>query len=381
MSALAGWLSLGLAALPAVMAAGNLRGLPRARGTPPPGTLVSILIPARDEAPRIARCVTAALASTGTAIEVVVLDDGSRDGTAAIVRGMLAGEPRLRLLAAPPLPAGWTGKVHACARLAEAARGTHLLFIDADVRLGPTAAAALASRAEERDLALVSGVPRQEMGSLGEGLTVPAINLLMLGYLPGGGRAFTASPALAAACGQLVLVEARAYRAAGGHAAAPGILHDALALARRLRTAGLRTEVVDGSRLARCRMYHGLRDAWGGFAKNAREGMATPMGLPVWTLVLGGAHLLPWALLPDPRALLAVLLSLGLRAAITWRMREPWWTVPLHPATVATALAIQWYALSAPLLGRAPTWKGRRYGASPGGTSGDPPGGAPAGMA
>lgn len=363
------WIALGLAAFPVLLAASNLRGLRRARGAPPEATLVSILIPARDEAENIGPCLEAALASRDVAIEVLVMDDGSQDETAAIVGKLARADHRLRLLSAPPLPPGWTGKVHACARLSEAARGTHLLFIDADVRLAPHAAAAMAACAEDREIALVTGVPRQILRSPGEALTVPAINLLMLGYLPGGGRAFTRQPSLAAACGQLILAQALAYRAAGGHAAAPDILHDGLALARRLRAAGFRTEVVDGAPLAHCRMYRGLSDAWAGFAKNAHEGMATPLGLPVWTVLLGGAHLLPWALLPDWRAALAILLSLGLRGVITWRVREPWWSVPLHPAAMAVALAIQWSALLGGLVGRRPSWKGRAYGGPRTGTA------------
>ncbi|MCQ4162300.1 glycosyltransferase [Roseomonas sp. GC11] len=381
-------LSLALAAFPWAMALPNLARQRRPQegtpGGPPPATLVSILIPARDEAANITPCLRAALASTGVAVEVLVMDDGSRDDTPAQVRALAAEDERVRLLLAPPLPPGWTGKVHACARLAEAALGTHFLFLDADVRLAPGAAAALAAEAEARGLALVSAVPRQILGGLGEALTVPVINLLMLGYLPGGGRAESARPEMAAACGQLLLAEAGAYRAAGGHAAAPGILHDGLALARRLRAAGHRTEVVDGTALATCRMYDGLAPAWAGFAKNAREGMATPRGLPVWTLLLGGGHLLPWLALglalppllaatPGEggglwAAILAVLLSLGLRAAITARVGEPWWSVPLHPFAIAVALAIQWQAL---LTRRPPAWKGRAYG--PGSVTGPDP--------
>ncbi len=54
------------------------------------------------------------------------------------------------------------------------------------MRLAPDAAAALAGHARRSGAALVSGVPRQQMGSLGEVLTVPMINLLLLGYLPVG---------------------------------------------------------------------------------------------------------------------------------------------------------------------------------------------------
>jgi hypothetical protein len=362
------WIALALALLPAGLGSVNLALLPRLRAGDgdalPRDALVSILIPARNEAANIEACLRAALASAGTAVEVVVMDDGSEDGTGGIVARVAAGDPRVRLLSAPALPPGWTGKVHACARLAEAARGTHLLFLDADVRLAPGAAAAMAAHAAWRRIAMVSGVPRQAIGSLGEALTVPAINLLLLGYLPGGGRASTRRPGLAAACGQLVLCDRAAYEAVGGHGAMRGVLHDGLALARLFRARGHATEVVDGAPLATCRMYRGFREAWAGFLKNAREGMATPLGLPVWTVLLAGAHLWPWALLPAPQAVLALALVFALRAAVTWRAREPWWTVPLHPATMLVALAIQWTALVRAAFGRPAGWKGRAYPAT-----------------
>jgi len=356
-------IALALSLLPIIFGAINLRRMPRLRGVPAPGTCVSILIPARNEAGNIAACLDAALASTGCAVEVVVMDDGSTDATAAIVQSYAARDVRVRLVQAPSLPPGWTGKVHACARLAEAATGTHLLFIDADVRLAPHAAAAMAAHAATHKIAMVSGVPRQIIRSIGEGLTVPFINFLLICYLPFGGRAAQRKASLAAACGQLILVERRAYEAIGGHTAIRGVLHDGIALARRFRDLGHDTEIVDGMPLATCRMYDNFGHAWDGFIKNAREGMATPVGLPIWTVLLAGAHLWPWALLPNGEAVLTILLMFALRAAVTWRTGEPWWTVPLHPLTVLVALAIQWTALVRSALGLKAGWKGRAYAA------------------
>ncbi len=111
-------------------------------------------------------------------------------------------------------------------------------------------------------------------------------------------------------------------------------------------------------------MYQGFDEAWAGFLKNAREGMATPLGLPIWTTLLAGAHLWPWFLLPHPAAFAALALMFALRAAITWRAREPWWTVPLHPLTMLVALAIQWTALVRAAFGRPAGWKGRAYPAT-----------------
>jgi hypothetical protein len=268
------------------------------------------------------------------------------------------------------LPEGWTGKVHACQRLAEAAAGSHLLFIDADVRLAPDAAATLATHAGATGSKLVSAVPRQIIGSPGEALTVPMINFLLLGYLPIGlMRLRPHDPGLGAACGQLILVEREAYFSAGGHAAFRGMLHDGIQLARLFRRAGLRTDLVAGADLASCRMYASFGEAWAGFIKNAHEGMATAKALPVWTVLLFGGHVMPVLLVgaaalgsaPLALPLAALALSLGARAAITLATREPLAAIPLHPLAVLVTLAIQWSALLRVRTRRPAGWKGRFY--------------------
>ena len=95
---------------------------------------VSVLIPARDEEEAIGAAVRSVLGSVGVAVEVVVMDDHSTDGTAGVVRGLLDG--RVRLEQAPGLPTGWNGKQHACWALAHAAQHDVLCFVDADVQAG-----------------------------------------------------------------------------------------------------------------------------------------------------------------------------------------------------------------------------------------------------
>ena len=94
--------------------------------------LVSLVIPARNEAPNIRRCVTSALASTYPDLEVVVVDDHSTDGTGAIVAELAAHDARLRVVTPAPVPDGWFGKQWACSAGAEVARGEILGFFDAD---------------------------------------------------------------------------------------------------------------------------------------------------------------------------------------------------------------------------------------------------------
>ncbi|MBM6579812.1 glycosyltransferase family 2 protein [Microvirga sp. BT689] len=360
-----GLVLLMLAALPFVLALVNLSIL---RATPrhmPRGdVLVSLLIPARNEAKNIGPALDAALASVGVPVEILVMDDGSTDATPEIVRAYAARDGRVRLLTAPPLADGWTGKVHACHHLSEAANGTHFLFVDADVRLGPHAAAVLAGHAQDTSAGLVSAVPRQIMRSLGELLTVPTINLLLLGYLPMGFMRLSRDPGLGAACGQLMLVERDAYRASGGHAAIHARIHDGIQLARLFRRKGFMTDLVPGESLASCRMYTRFDEAWSGFTKNAHEGMATPVALPVWTVLLLGGHVLPFVLLPFAPTLpvvAAALLSLAARTLVTVTTRENPWSIPLHPFTMLVGLAIQWSVLLRIGTARRAGWKGRLY--------------------
>jgi hypothetical protein len=332
---------------------------------------VAILIPARNEAAAIGACVDAALASVGADIEVIVLDDGSTDGTAAIVESRAGDDLRLRVVAAPPLPARWNGKQHACHVLSGLTSRPILLFIDADVRLAREGAARLAAALTTSGADLVSGVPRQIMGSFAERLLIPMINTLILGYLPVPLMRFARKEALGAGCGQLMMVRREAYIAAGGHAAIRTTLHDGLKLPRLFRSAGFSTDLVDGADLAECRMYSGLGDLVRGLLKNATEGMAKPAALPVWTLLLLGGHVLPWILLPfafadgsrDMLALtmLACALPIMARLLQALRCKEPLGAVPFHPLGVLALLALQWTALVRRQMGIRTDWRGRAY--------------------
>ena len=370
--------ALALALLPTVLTAVNLivfRPPPAAPpGTPPS---VSLLIPARNEEANIGAAIDGALASEGVELEVVVLDDGSTDRTAAIVAAAARADHRLRLLAAPPLPAGWCGKQHACHVLAQQARHPLMVFVDADVRLGPEALARIAALVERRGLDLVSGFPQQQTGTLFEALIVPLIHVFLLGYLPIWMARQVGHPAFAAGCGQLVAVRREAYRRAGGHAAIKSSRHDGITLPRAFRRAGATTDLFDATALAQCRMYRGAREVWQGFGKNATEGMATPLALPVWTVLLGGAHLLPFLLLPVALAVtagpaaaasaVAIACVYAIRAVLAARFRQSWTGALLHPLGVAILLVLQWSALAAALRGRPAVWRDRAYAS--GGTS------------
>lgn len=364
-----------LALLPLLLALLNLRLFQAPAERPPTGTTVSILIPARNEEENIAACVEAAIASKDAAIEVVVLDDHSDDRTAPIVEALARADPRVRLERAPPLPAGWCGKQHACHVLAQRSLYPVLLFIDADVRLAPKAASAAAGFLLSRNIGLASGFPRQLTEGAAERLMIPLIHLLLLGYLPVALMRRRYDVGLGAGCGQFIIVRKDAYLRAGGHAAIRTSLHDGLKLPRAFRRAGIMTDLFDATGLAACRMYKGGRALWSGFAKNATEGMATSRALPLWTVLLLGGHFLPWVLLPvsvavaaPPTAITAaaagVVANLALRAALAARFGQSGASILGHPLSMLALLALQWSALVQAWLGKPASWRGRTYSGS-----------------
>lgn len=368
----AAWAVLVLAAVPLVLIVSNLpqfRAPPATRRRLCPGD-VSVLIPARNEAQRIGAAIESVLECAGDAeIEVLVLDDESTDETPRIVTAFARRDRRVALLERHGEALHGWGKSIACAELAERARGRTLIFMDADVRLDDDALARIVAALAASNAALLSGVPRQVTVSLGERLIVPLIHFVLLGFLPLLAMRMLRSPAFAAACGQLLAVERAAYFACGGHRAVTHCIHDAMALARRFREAGRRTDIADFTALAHVRLYRNGREVVAGFGKNAHEGLGSPAGILPWTVILlGGQALwviaLPWALLAGESALwlpllLAASVSLSSRTLLERRFGGACSQVLLHPLGITGLVAIQWYSLLRRLLGRPIPWKNR----------------------
>lgn len=342
------------AALLAVHAAVNARLLrvPTATAT---SARVSVLLPVRDEAERVGRCLTSLLAQEGVPeLEVVVLDDGSTDGTAEVVRAVAAGDARVRLLTGHPLPDGWLGKPHACQQLADAATGDVLVFVDADVLLAPHAVAASVALLEETGLDLLSPYPRQEAPGA-TALVQPLLQWSWLTFLPLRLAERSPRPSLAAANGQLLAVRRTAYDRAGGHAAVRDAVVEDVELLRALKRTGGRGGVCDGTTLATTRMY----DTWGELVDG--------YGKSLWTLPVPTVALLALLyVLPPVAALRGSRIGLiGYAAGVLGRVvsarRSDGRTLPdalLHPLSVTAFCGL---AVRSRVMHRrgALTWKGR----------------------
>ena len=355
-----------LALTPAILLLRNLRVFPRLQPSDGTAESISILIPARDEADKIAGAVQAAVANRGA--EVLVLDDDSSDATAEIVAALAARYSNVRLLSGKPLPSGWCGKNWACAQLAAAATRPLLLFVDADVRLAPCAAATLVAWMRGKAVQLASGVPFQELGSFSERLMIPLIHFVLLGFLPLRRMRRSGDPAYAAGCGQLLIAETNAYREAGGHAAVRGRIHDGLALPRLFREHGLRTDLFDATHLATCRMYRTAGELWRGFTKNTHEGLGAPARIVPVTLLLLLGQVAPFLLLATRTTSLATAFCVAAiasvlitRLVLAARFRQPVSTALLHPVAIVVLLAMQWTGVVRWLSGKPARWKAREY--------------------
>jgi glycosyltransferase involved in cell wall biosynthesis len=228
--------------------------------------VVSAIIPARDEEASIARAVES-VASQPEIDEVIVVDDGSTDGTARILAELAARVPKLKVLQAGELPAGWVGKNHAVAVGAAAAKGDWLLFTDADTFHLPGAMRRALADAAEHEAVLVSYSPEQEMETWWERALIPFVYCRLAERFVFA-RVNDPSVADAAANGQFILVLREVYEKLGGHSAIRGEILEDVALARRVKHAGSRIYFAAPLGTIRTRMYRSFDAMWDGWTKN-----------------------------------------------------------------------------------------------------------------
>jgi glycosyl transferase family 2 len=350
-----------LAAAGTVHQLANLRALRVPPADPPPVTEpVSVLVPARDEAHRIAPTVRSVLAQTGVAdLEVLVLDDGSTDGTADVVRAVAAGDPRLKVLDGAPPPPGVLGKPHACAQLAALARGRVLVFVDADVVLAPHAVAAAVTTLREAGLDLLSPWPRQLADGPGPRLLQPLLAWSWMVTLPLRRAEASPRPSMLAANGQFLLVDAAALAAAGGPDTA-AVLDD-LALARAVKRAGGRVGVADGSALASCRMYTGWSELSAGYRKSLWAAFGPPPAAAGVLGVLALAYLVPpvAAVRGSRVGLAGYAAAVASRAVAARRVGTPVWPDALaHPLSIGALVGLWLRSVAGRRRGTL-RWKGR----------------------
>jgi 4,4'-diaponeurosporenoate glycosyltransferase len=295
-------------------------------GGPAPVRRVSVVIPARDEATTLPRLLAALARQTRPPAEVIVVDDDSQDGTAAV-----AATGGARVLPAPSLPEGWTGKAWACWRGAQAASGDVLVFLDADTEPAPGLLARLLVVLDRRR-GLVSVMPYHRMEQPYERLSAFFSVISLMGV--GAASVWRRAP-VTAAYGPCLACTRADYEAVGGHRAVRRVVVDDVALARRFRATGRAVTVAGGVDSIRYRLYpDGLRQLVDGWSKNFAAGAgSTPPGrfllVMLWVIGCGTAAQVPF------RAVLTVLAGWSYPGIVGW--------------TVYAAFAVQLAVMLRPL--------------------------------
>ncbi len=345
----------------------------------PPGSRprVSVVVPARNEAGDIEAAVRSHLDQDYPALEVIVVDDRSTDGTADILARLAAEDDRLTVVPGVEPPEGWLGKPHALFQGASRASEELILFADADVRYDAPALSEAVAMLERDRIDFLALFPRLEMHGFWENALMP---YLAVAYFFG--PAFWVNSDLqkryAAGGGAGMLVRASAYRAAGGHEALKASVIDDIGLAIRVRRAGGRCRMVMADHRIRLRMYRGFREVVDGFTKNVAwvfEGavgvflaVSTLFTLLAWTLpaiVLAAAVL--GVHVPSRDAVLAAAgfgLTVVARLALGAYLRYPAWTAVTQPITAAVWAWISVRSVTRRFLHREVSWRGRTYDAT-----------------
>ena len=270
---------------------------------------VSIIVPARNEEASLADCLRSLAAQTGISFEPIVVDDGSTDRTREIAECF-----GVRVISAPPMPPGWTGKNNAVIAGAAVARGAWLLFTDADTVHLPGSLARAVAEAKLENADLLSYSPEQIVETFAERVVMPIVFAELAAEYPPD-RVRDQASGVAAANGQYILVRREAYDHVGGHASVAGEILEDVALAKAFRRAGLHVDFRYGGDAVRTRMYRSWAQLREGWTKNLALLFPRPMRRALW---LTSWWLLAWVTLPIP-VLGFELFSRVERANFNWR--------------------------------------------------------------
>jgi len=341
-------------------------------GSPP---LISVLVPARDEEANIRNCLESLQKQDYPDFEIMVLDDNSADNTAAIIDEIAARDSRIQWFRGEPLPEDWAGKPFACYQLAQKARGSWLLFVDADTTHAPHMLRSVLSLALELKTSLLSGFPRQLASSFPQKVAIPVLYFVIMSWLPLWWLHRSREPKPSLAIGQFLLFPRDDYWRIGGHRAVKSRILEDVWLGVEINRHGGRHVAVDLSPVVFCNMYRNVGAMWEGFIKWLYS-VAAMSRLGLFALLVAGYFffLAPFywlwnefAVLPAPSPwreyiIFQVAIILLMRGLVDNRFREPVISAIFHPIGFSFLVASAIYAGGKRVVGAGVSWKKRLYG-------------------
>jgi chlorobactene glucosyltransferase len=358
-----------------------MRRRPRLSDNPPPpdseAPLVSVIVPARNEAENLPGIVATLLTSRYPRYEIIIVDDGSTDGTTDIADRLAANHADcIRVIHGAALPDGWVGKCWACWQGYRNAKGDVLVFTDADTRHHPRLLGHSVGALRANRVSLVTTMPRQLTFTFWERIIQPQMFAAILWrYRDPAHVNRTRNPRDVIANGQYIVFDRDAYEAIGGHEAVKGEVVEDLGLAQRTVASGRTLYLGHGQDLIATRMYRSLPGIVEGWSKNlARASRHTvdPWLRPAVPWLVAAFFIIFWvvpaiALVTSPFtatvsfgwALAAVLASLVFWIWIRRRLSVPVVTALLYPLG---AIMVAFLFMRSALMGDTVKWRGRTYG-------------------
>ena len=327
----------------------------------------SVVVAARNEARGIAPAMRSLLALEYPDLEIIVVNDRSTDETGRILAQIQAEHPRLRVVTVTSLPDGWLGKNHALAAGASVARGDVLLFTDADVVFEPTSLARAVAYLDSEDLDHLTALPDVTVRGVALTALVTTFGVLF-GIYSRPWKARDPKSRHHIGVGAFNLLRMSAYQHIGTHAAIALRPDDDLRLAREVKRAGLRTDVVHGRDMVAVEWYTSVTEMIDGLMKNAFAGLNySVLQLVGSTLALVAFNLWPCVgivaasgaaqrLAGVSTLLLATLVLAHTRAART----SPGYVL-LHPFGVLVFIYILWRSAILALSRGAIIWRDTSY--------------------
>lgn len=340
--------------------------------------LVSVVVPARDEADNVEASLRALLRSDYPRLEVLVVDDRSDDDTFGIVSRLAAEDPRIEVFRVEELPSGWTGKTHAMYLAAQRAAGEILLFTDADTELSRSTVSLALAFLKENDLDMLSMLPQFTKRGFSENAVYPHLALGFSYFYPLIEVNDPSKPA-ALSSGCFIMIKRTTYEKLGTWSRFKTEITEDVALSKAVKAEGARLTVVRGGDLVRTKPFAGVADVcrfwkrtfYGGLEKSALRvtrllcnyvTLCLLFVLFFWSgaSVLSGHTSVPPVLLFSISALAAaeVIIPLGL---LVRQEQGGWWYALTAPLGLFISAWVAFSALLAIAKGTGIRWRGSQY--------------------
>jgi len=296
-----------------------------------------------------------------TVVEILVYDDDSTDNTGRIIELKALSDKRIRYIRGSGPASGWLGKNHACHMMALETTGDYLMFLDADVRVSNELIVDSLSYAISHDLALLSIFPVQLMKSVGEWLTVPLMNQILVGNLPMVLIRKAKWHNIAAANGQVMIFLSEVYKKHWFHEKVKNERVEDIRIIQMMKKMGYKTQALLSDGQVQCRMYMNYHDALNGFSKNLIAFFGYNwVFLSLYLILTTSGLFAVWQLTGLIGALIYLLFLVILRTMISRLSSQNWLrNIISMPLQQATLILLSFLAAWRHMTGRL-EWKGRR---------------------